>query len=55
MFWLGIDPRPIKHTEIGAHLRYQDSIAWLEDMRCVFEGLDWTWVNAEPICEKLVA
>lgn len=40
MFWLGMDPRPIKHAEIGAHLRYQpDHVDWLEDMRRTFLGL----------------
>lgn len=40
MFWLGMDPRPIKHAEIGAHLRYQpDHVDWLEDMRRTFMGL----------------
>ena len=40
MFWLGMDPIPIKHLEIGAHLRNQpDHLAWLDDMRCVFQGI----------------
>jgi hypothetical protein len=33
LFWLGYDPRPLKHSEIGAHLRYLDSDVWQEDMR----------------------
>jgi len=40
MFWLDMDPRPVKHVEIGAHLRYQpDHTGWLDDMRRVFAGL----------------
>lgn len=40
MFWLGMDPRHVKHIEIGAHLRYQpDHTGWLEDMSNVFTGL----------------
>jgi hypothetical protein len=40
MFWLGMDPRPIKHEEIGAHLRYQpDQAEWLHDMSQAFMGL----------------
>jgi hypothetical protein len=33
LFWLGYDPRQLKHSEIGAHLRYQSQDAWPEDMR----------------------
>lgn len=40
MFWLGFDPVKVKHSEIGAHLRYQpDHTDWLDDMRRAFEGL----------------
>lgn len=33
MFWLGMDPRPIKHVEIGAHLKYEAGSGWETDMR----------------------
>lgn len=33
MFWLGFDPRVVKHQEIGAHLRYLDEETWRRDMR----------------------
>jgi DNA methylase len=33
LFWLGHDPRQLKHSEIGAHLRYQTEEDWREDMR----------------------
>lgn len=33
LFWLGHDPRQLKHAEIGAHLRYQGQEAWPQDMR----------------------
>jgi hypothetical protein len=33
LFWLGHDPRQLKHFEIGAHLRYQSQDAWPQDMR----------------------
>ncbi len=33
MFWLGFDPRTVKHQEIGAHLRYLDADTWRRDMR----------------------
>ncbi len=37
MFWLGSDPRSVKHDEIGAHLRYQpDETEWLNDMKLAF-------------------
>ena len=37
MFWLGSDPRSVKHDEIGAHLRYQpDETEWLNDMKAAF-------------------
>lgn len=36
MFWLGMDPRPIKHDEIGAHLRYEPSSVWEADMKAAF-------------------
>ena len=40
MFWLGMNPISVKHSEIGAHLRYQpDHVTWLNDMRCVFQGV----------------
>ena len=40
MFWLGMNPLSVKHSEIGAHLRYQpDHLAWLDDMKRMFEGL----------------
>ena len=40
MFWLGMNPVSVKHSEIGAHLRYQpDHFTWLDDMRCVFQGV----------------
>jgi DNA modification methylase len=32
LFWLGYDPRPLKHLEIGAHLRYEGSTEWRRDM-----------------------
>lgn len=32
LFWLGHDPRHLKHSEIGAHLRYQSQDAWPQDM-----------------------
>lgn len=33
MFWLGFDPVGAKHTEIGAHLRYEpDEAGWRSDM-----------------------
>lgn len=37
MFWLGMDPRPIKHNEIGAHLRYEPSSVWESDMTAAFD------------------
>jgi site-specific DNA-methyltransferase (cytosine-N4-specific) len=39
MFWLGTDPRLVKHKEIGAHLRYEPKEAWEADMARVFCGL----------------
>jgi len=40
MFWLGFDPVAAKHSEIGAHLRYEpDESAWLQDMRETFIAL----------------
>lgn len=40
MFWLGFDPRIVKHNEIGAHLRYQpDHFEWLEDMTASFRAI----------------
>lgn len=40
MFWLGHDPRLVKHQEIGAHLRYQpDESEWLSDMEAAFGQL----------------
>lgn len=33
MFWLGFDPRVVKHDEIGAHLRYQPREDWERDMQ----------------------
>lgn len=33
LFWLGHDPRQLKHSEIGAHLRYQSQDDWPRDMR----------------------
>jgi SAM-dependent methyltransferase len=35
LFWLGYDPRPLKHSEIGAHLRYEGSVEWRRDMSAV--------------------
>lgn len=32
MFWLGMDPRLIKHAEIGAHLKYESGDTWAADM-----------------------
>jgi SAM-dependent methyltransferase len=32
LFWLGHDPRPLKHLEIGAHLRYEGAEEWAHDM-----------------------
>lgn len=39
MFWLGFDPRPVKHQEIGAHLRYEPRGRWEADMAAVLAGL----------------
>ncbi|HEV3320952.1 MAG TPA: DNA methyltransferase [Solirubrobacteraceae bacterium] len=36
LFWLGHDPRPLKHLEIGAHLRYEGAAEWAHDMGQVF-------------------
>lgn len=33
LFWLDHDPRQLKHSEIGAHLRYQTQDDWRQDMR----------------------
>jgi hypothetical protein len=35
LFWLGHDPRPLKHKEIGAHLRYEGPAEWARDMHGV--------------------
>jgi len=35
LFWLGHDPRPLKHQEIGAHLRYEGPAEWARDMHGV--------------------
>lgn len=40
MFWLGFDPRPIKHQEIGAHLRYEPRGHWEADMGEVLAALE---------------
>ena len=37
MFWLGMDPRPVKHSEIGAHLKYEPGESWETDMTAVIE------------------
>jgi hypothetical protein len=40
MFWVGFDPVQAKHTEIGAHLRYEpDERGWLADMTASFDVL----------------
>lgn len=33
LFWLGYDPKPIKHQEIGAHLRPDGATKWANEMR----------------------
>jgi hypothetical protein len=40
MFWLDMDPRQVKSSEIGAHLRYQaDGSTWALDMTQAFRSL----------------
>jgi 16S rRNA G966 N2-methylase RsmD len=36
MFWLGMDPRLVKHDEIGAHLKYESGEKWRDDMAASF-------------------
>ena len=52
MFWLGMDPRVVKHSEMGAHLLYQpDHEAWLNDMSSVFKGIAHCLVeNGHAVC-----
>jgi hypothetical protein len=39
MFWLGMDPRPVKHAEIGAHLKYDAGSSWETDMRASLDQI----------------
>lgn len=40
MFWLGMDPRVVKKSEIGAHLRYEpDEVGWTTDMHQVLQSV----------------
>lgn len=40
MFWLGFDPRAVKHQEIGAHLRYEPRGCWEADMAAALRALE---------------
>jgi hypothetical protein len=53
LFWLGHDPRQLKHSEIGAHLRYQTQDDWRQDMRESFAEVA-ALLRPEALCVVIV-
>jgi hypothetical protein len=53
LFWLGHDPRQLKHSEIGAHLRYQSQDDWPRDMQEVFAEVA-ALLRPEALCVVIV-
>jgi DNA methylase len=53
LFWLGHDPRRLKHSEIGAHLRYQSQDAWPQDMQEAFGEVAST-LRSGALCVVIV-